>query len=76
MARNFEPGFTVDLAKKDLGLALDMARSLRVPVPTTSLAHEMYSVSSSLGEGKMDYAAVVKLFELWAGIELQGRKKG
>jgi hypothetical protein len=27
LARNFAPGFTVDLARKDLGLAVDMARS-------------------------------------------------
>ena len=29
LARNFAPGFTVDLARKDLGLAVDMARSAR-----------------------------------------------
>ena len=72
LARNFEPGFTVDLARKDLGLAVDMARSHDVPVPATSLLHQLYSASSALGEGKNDFASIVKLFESWAGTEVRG----
>lgn len=68
LARNFEPGFTVDLAKKDVGLALDMAKSLNVPIPTASLVHQFYSVMSSIGDGKKDCVAIIKLFESWAGI--------
>ena len=40
LARNFEAGFTVDLARKDLGLALDMAKGLNVPIPAASLVHQ------------------------------------
>ena len=72
LARNFEPGFTVDLARKDLGLAVDMARSHDVPVPATSLLHQLYNASSALGEGKNDFASIVKLFESWAGTEVRG----
>jgi 3-hydroxyisobutyrate dehydrogenase len=72
LARNFEPGFTVDLARKDLGLAVDMARSHDVPVPATSLLHQLYNASSALGDGKNDFAAIVKLFESWAGTEVRG----
>jgi 3-hydroxyisobutyrate dehydrogenase len=72
LARNFAPGFTVDLARKDLGLAVDMARSHDVPVPATSLLHQLYNASSALGDGKNDFAAIVKLFESWARIEVRG----
>ena len=72
LARNFEPGFTVDLARKDLGLAVDMARSHDVPVPATSLLHQLYNASSALGDGKSDFASIVKLFESWAGTEVRG----
>ena len=72
LARNFEPGFTVDLARKDLGLAVDMARSHDVPVPATSLLHQLYSASSALGDGRNDFASIVKLFESWAGTEVRG----
>jgi len=66
LARNFAPGFTVDLARKDLGLALDMARACEVPVPATSLIHQLYNVSSTLGDGPNDFASIVKVFEGWA----------
>jgi 3-hydroxyisobutyrate dehydrogenase len=72
LARNFAPGFTVDLARKDLGLAVDMARSHDVPVPATSLLHQLYTASSALGDGKNDFASIVKLFESWAGTEIRG----
>jgi 3-hydroxyisobutyrate dehydrogenase len=72
LARNFEPGFTVDLARKDLGLAVDMARAHDVPVPATSLLHQLYNASSALGEGRNDFASIVKLFESWAGTEVRG----
>jgi 3-hydroxyisobutyrate dehydrogenase-like beta-hydroxyacid dehydrogenase len=72
LARNFAPGFTVDLARKDLGLAVDMARSHDVPVPATSLLHQLYNASAALGDGKSDFASIVKLFESWAGTEVRG----
>jgi 2-hydroxymethylglutarate dehydrogenase len=71
LARNFAPGFTVDLARKDLGLAVDMARSHDVPVPATSLLHQLYNASSALGDGKNDFASIVKLFESWAKTEVR-----
>jgi 3-hydroxyisobutyrate dehydrogenase-like beta-hydroxyacid dehydrogenase len=74
LARNFAPGFTIDLAKKDLGLAVDMAKSLMVAIPATSLIHQLYNVSSSLGEGQMDFASIIKLFESWAKIQVHGTK--
>ena len=72
LARNFEPLFTVDLAKKDLGLALDVAKGLTVPLPATSVIHQLYSAVSSLGEGGLDCAAVIHLFESWAGVQVKG----
>ena len=71
LARNFAPGFTVDLARKDLGLAVDMARSHDVPVPATSLLHQLYNACAALGEGPSDFAAIIKLFESWARIEVK-----
>ena len=72
LARKFEPGFTVDLARKDLGLAVDMARMHDVPVPATSLIHQLYNASSTLGDGPKDFASIVKVFEAWAKIQVKG----
>jgi 3-hydroxyisobutyrate dehydrogenase-like beta-hydroxyacid dehydrogenase len=49
-----------------------MARSHDVPVPATSLLHQLYNASSALGDGKSDFASIVKLFESWAGTEVRG----
>jgi 3-hydroxyisobutyrate dehydrogenase-like beta-hydroxyacid dehydrogenase len=72
LARNFAPGFTVDLARKDLGLAVDMARSHDVPVPTTSLLHQLYNACAAMGEGSSDFGAIIKVFEAWARMEVKG----
>ena len=72
LARNFAPGFTVNLARKDLGLAVDMARSHDVPVPATSLLHQLYNACAALGEGSSDFAAIVKLYESWTQTEVKG----
>lgn len=76
LARNFAPGFTVDLARKDLGLAVDMARTHDVPVPATSLIHQLYNASSRLGDGPNDFASIVKLFEGWAKTQVKAAAKG
>ena len=72
LARNFAPGFTVDLARKDLGLAVDMARSHDVPVPATSLLHQLYNACAAMGEGSSDFGAIIKVFESWARMEVKG----
>jgi 3-hydroxyisobutyrate dehydrogenase len=71
LARNFAPGFTVDLARKDLGLAVDMARTHEVPVPALSLIHQLYNASSALGDGPNDFASIVKVFEGWAKTQVK-----
>src|SRR6185295_10579079 len=72
LARNFAPGFTVDLARKNLGLAVDMARSHDVPVPATSLLHQLYNAGAAMGEGSGDFGAIIKVFEAWARMEVKG----
>jgi 3-hydroxyisobutyrate dehydrogenase len=72
LARNFAPGFTVNLARKDLGLAVDMAKSHDVPVPATSLLHQLYNACAALGEGSSDFGAIVKLYESWTHTEVKG----
>lgn len=66
-----KPGFALDLQKKDLGLAIDTAKELNVPVPATSLAFQMYTAVSSIGRGKLDTSAVFTLFEDLAGVKVR-----
>ena len=52
------PGFMIDLAYKDLGLALDLARQLGVAVPTAEAARPVYDRARKEGHGREDWSAL------------------
>jgi 4-hydroxybutyrate dehydrogenase / sulfolactaldehyde 3-reductase len=52
------PGFMIDLAHKDLGLALDLAAELGVPVATGRAAREAYTRAQAQGRGRQDWTAI------------------
>ncbi|MCZ6552007.1 MAG: 2-hydroxy-3-oxopropionate reductase [candidate division NC10 bacterium] len=64
---NFQPGFTVDLHYKDLGLIMEAARALQVPLPTTAVVQELFSALRVKGRGALDHSAVITLLEDLAG---------
>ena len=62
-SRDYAPGFTVDLMCKDLGLAVNAARELRVPVAVSSAAQQVLRMASSHGYGQKDVSAVYVFLE-------------
>ncbi len=54
----YAPGFMTDLMCKDLGLAVDAARSLRVPLFVAPAAQQVYRLASSHGLGRKDFTSV------------------
>lgn len=62
-SRDYAPGFTVDLMCKDLGLAVNAARELRVPVAVSSAAQQVLRMASSHGYGRKDVSAVYAFLE-------------
>ena len=54
----YRPGFMTDLMCKDLGLAVDAARALRVPVFVAPAAQQVYRLASSHGLGRKDFTSV------------------
>jgi len=72
LAGDFEPGFSVALGEKDLGLALELSQGLGVPSPITGLARQMYRIAVSEGHSGEDIVAVLKLFEKWGGVQARG----
>ena len=68
--RDFRPGFMIDLMQKDLGLVLEAAAAMGVPLPTTSLVHQMYYALQTRGEGKSGTQALVKYLESIADVEV------
>lgn len=57
-SRDYEPGFMTDLMAKDLGLAVNAARELRVPVFVAPAAQQALRLASSHGLGRKDFTAI------------------
>jgi 3-hydroxyisobutyrate dehydrogenase len=56
--RDYAPGFMTDLMAKDLGLAVEAARQLRVPVFVAPAAQQLLRLASSSGLGRKDFSSV------------------
>lgn len=63
-----EAWFDVEMMLKDLRLALEMGRSLDVPLPTTALTHELLNAARAMGWGKEDFAVLFKVLSTLAGV--------
>ncbi|MBL8906409.1 MAG: NAD-binding protein [Rhizobiales bacterium] len=64
-----EPGFTIDLAHKDLTLIIEAANAAKVPMPVAAAAREAFSTARSRGFGGADFSAMVDVLCELAGIE-------
>jgi 4-hydroxybutyrate dehydrogenase/sulfolactaldehyde 3-reductase len=53
------PGFTIDLAHKDLSLILDAANAARVPMPVAAAVREAFSAARASGFSGQDFSAMV-----------------
>jgi 3-hydroxyisobutyrate dehydrogenase-like beta-hydroxyacid dehydrogenase len=62
-----EAWFDVGLMQKDLVLALDAARELRVPLPSAAAADEVLTVARALGYERRDLAALYEVLGRLAG---------
>jgi 4-hydroxybutyrate dehydrogenase/sulfolactaldehyde 3-reductase len=69
------PGFTIDLAHKDLSLIVDAANAAKVPMPIAAAAREAFSAARAGGFGSQDFSAMVDALCQAAGIE-KPRLKG
>jgi 3-hydroxyisobutyrate dehydrogenase len=74
LAGDFAPYFSIALSRKDLGLALDMAAQLGVPMPAAGAVKQVYEAARAAGLGGQDMAAVTKLYEAWADVEVRKDK--
>jgi 2-hydroxy-3-oxopropionate reductase len=68
VAGTYNPGFKIDLHFKDLGLIMESARALGVPLPTTAVVQELFSALRVKGRGGLDHSGVITLLEDLAGL--------
>ena len=65
------PVFTLDLARKDIGLATDLARQSGVPMPVANLVEQIMMQAMNRGWGEQDRTIAVRLQEESSEVELR-----
>jgi 2-hydroxy-3-oxopropionate reductase len=71
-AGNRQPGFKAYMQVKDMGIVMETAEELEMPLPVTTETARMYAQMIELGMRELDNSAVVGVMEKLAGIELIG----
>jgi 4-hydroxybutyrate dehydrogenase/sulfolactaldehyde 3-reductase len=66
---DIEPGFTIDLAFKDMSLAMNAAAEQRVGMPVGAAAHAVYGGARATKYASKDYSALLALACDMAGVE-------
>lgn len=70
----FDPGFRLDLMKKDVNLAIDSAQALSVPLLLTSVVGQVFAAASTAGKGDADFSAAAQYVADLAGTRLGARQ--
>ena len=67
LAREFTPGFRVDLHHKDMGIVTAAAREAGVAIPLGSLVAQLIGALRAMGQGGADHSALLLLVEQLSG---------
>jgi 2-hydroxy-3-oxopropionate reductase len=67
VAREFQPGFRIDLHHKDMGIVLDAARDAEVATPVGNLVAALIASARAQGYGSLDHSALLKVAENLSG---------
>lgn len=71
LARQFQPGFRIELHHKDMGIVTSAAREAGVIIPLGSAVAQLIAALKAQGDGGLDHSALLKLVE-----QLSGRTAG
>jgi 4-hydroxybutyrate dehydrogenase / sulfolactaldehyde 3-reductase len=71
---DIDPGFMIDLAHKDLGLALDLAAEINAPAATGAVARQVHQLARTQGLGRMDWSAIYLVMRRLTGLEEKPRR--
>ncbi|MCV7163445.1 2-hydroxy-3-oxopropionate reductase [Mycobacterium stomatepiae] len=71
LARNFDPGFRIELHHKDLGIVTSAAREAGVVIPLGAVVAQLMASALANGDGSLDHSGLLR------GVErLSGQKEG
>lgn len=72
VARDFAPGFMVDLLLKDLRLTAETSAASGQPLPGTALVQQLFRAVQAHGGGRDGTQALVRALEALSGVEVGG----
>jgi 3-hydroxyisobutyrate dehydrogenase-like beta-hydroxyacid dehydrogenase len=68
---NFEPGFKLDLGAKDVGLATELGRQLRLPMELANIIEQRFTEARNRGWGELASVSVAQLQEERADVKIR-----
>jgi 2-hydroxy-3-oxopropionate reductase len=66
---DFEPGFKSKYHYKDLNIIMKTGDDYGVPLPVTSVVHELFSAMLAAGRGDLDHSGIITILEDLAKVE-------
>ena len=71
--RDFSTNFSVRWMHKDIGLMLDSANELNVPLPLTAATQQQFRAAIATGHAEEDICSTIKVLEGLVGVEVKKR---
>ena len=71
--RDFTTNFSTKWMHKDIGLALDSADELGLPLPLSGVTQQMFRAAIAEGYGESDMCSTIQVLEAWAGVQVRGK---
>ena len=76
LTRSFDYGGKVSTMYKDVSLALEEAKQLKVPMWLGANVVEMWHMGMAEGRGEDDFTSLIQMIEKWAGVVVGGNESG
>ena len=76
LTRSFDYGGKVSTMYKDVSLALEEAKQLKVPMWLGANVVEMWHMGMAEGRGDDDFTSLIQMIEKWAGVVVGGNESG
>lgn len=74
LTRTFDYGASIRTIHKDVSLGLDEAHALSVPMWLGQSVRQAWEFAITQGGQDLDFTALIKYMEGWAGVEVRGRQ--
>lgn len=65
----FDPGFRIQLHRKDLALAVEAARQLDIALPNTATTQQLMNAAIGRGDGDLDHSGLIRTIKAMAGLQ-------